>query len=59
MDQKKLEDGETETLQKEENLKKIQESIDSGAGIQKETEEKIKALTEEKNTCIMVHLHLL
>ena len=51
--QKKLEDGETETLQKEENLKKIQESIDSGAGIQKETEEKIKALTEEKNTCMV------
>ena len=43
----------TETLQKEENLKKIQESIDSGAGIQKETEEKIKALTEEKNTCMV------
>ena len=51
--QKKLEDGETETLQKEENLKKIQENIDSGAGIQKETEEKIKALTEEKNTCMV------
>ena len=51
--QKKLEDGETETLQKEENLKKIQESIDSGAGIQKETEEKINALTEEKNTCMV------
>ena len=51
--QKKLEDGETETLQKEENLKKIQESIDSGAGIQKETEEKIKTLTEEKNTCMV------
>ena len=51
--QKKLEDGETETLQKEENLKKIQGSIDSGAGIQKETEEKIKALTEEKNTCMV------
>ena len=51
--QKKLEDGETETLQKEENLKKIQESIDSGAGIQKETEKKIKALMEEKNTCMV------
>ena len=51
--QKKLEDGETETLQKEENLKKIQGSIDSGAGIQRETEEKIKALTEEKNTCMV------
>ena len=29
---KRLEDGETETLEKEENLKKIQETIDSGAG---------------------------
>ena len=51
--QKKMEDGEKETLEKEENLKKIQETIDSGADIQKEAEEKIRVLTKEKNACMV------
>ncbi len=48
-----MEDGEKETLEKEENLKKIQETIDSGADVQKEAEEKIRVLTEEKNACMV------
>ena len=48
-----MEDGEKETLEKEENLKKIQETIDSGADVQKEAEEKIRVLTEEKNACLV------
>lgn len=51
--QKKMEDGEKETLEKEENLKKIQETIDSGADVQKEAEEKIRVLTKEKNACMV------
>ena len=51
--QKKMEDGEKETLEKEENLKKIQETIDYGADVQKEAEEKIRVLTEEKNACMV------
>ena len=51
--QKKMEDGEKETLEKEENLKKIKETIDSGADVQKEAEEKIRVLTEEKNACMV------
>ena len=53
--QKKMEEpAEEETLEKEENLKKIQETIGSGARtVQKEAEEKIRVLTEEKNACVV------
>lgn len=46
--QKKMKDGEKETLEKEENLKKIQETIDSGADVQKEAEEKIRCSLRRK-----------